>query len=43
MKWNLYVKFPILAVGNLLIKGGGWGGGAGIQYLNPILHTYESM
>ena len=42
MKWNLYVEFPILAVGNLLIKGGGWGGGE-IQYLNPILHTYESM
>ena len=23
MKWNLSVEFPILAIGNLLIKGGG--------------------
>ena len=23
MKWNLYVEFPILAIINLLIKGGG--------------------
>ena len=26
MKWNLSVEFPILAIGNLLIKGGGGGG-----------------
>ena len=32
MKWNLYVEFPILVVGNLLIKGGG-----GIQYLNSYV------
>ena len=26
MKWNLYVEFPTLAIGNLLIKEGGGGG-----------------
>ena len=29
MKWNLYVEFPILAIINLLIKGGGGEGGGG--------------
>ena len=38
MKWNLYEEFPILAIINLLIKGGG-----GVNSLIPRLHTYESM
>ena len=37
MKWNLSVEFPILAIGNLLIKGGE------VNSLIPMLHTYESM
>ena len=38
MKWNLSVDFPILAIGNFLIKGGGE-----VNSLIPMLHTYESM
>ena len=39
MKWNLYVEFPILAIGNLLIKEGGGGEGGRIQFLNSYV-TY---
>ena len=39
MKWNLSVDFPILAIGNFLIKGGG----GEVNSLIPMLHTYESM
>lgn len=40
MKWNLYVEFPILAIINLLIKGGGRGEverAEGIQFLNSYV------